>query len=377
MSRIHLSPALSSGLSVVLVAFGLLSGMPPARAETFVYVGTTGANQIHAYKFDGFEGTLAEIETTQIPTLAEGADTSTPMTVSRDKKHLYTMSRGVSTVSSYSINAATGRLTHVGDTAFPGGVEEGWAFIATDRSGRYLLGSATDGHKIAVSRVREDGLIEPAHQVLETAPKAHAIITDQTNRYAFVTSLNGDLVHQYRFDAEKGLLSPNDPALIRVKEGAGPRHLVFHPNGKLVYVLNELDASVDVFDYHGESGLLTRKQVVATLPADFAEPSGRASDLHITPDGKFLYMSERHTSTIVGFEVDQNTGEISQIGRFASEKQPRGFGIDPSGRFLLAVGQLSDSMTVYSIDPASGNLETLRRYPMGKNPNWIEFVSLP
>lgn len=364
-------------VGAALLVAAPVCGWVPAHADTLVYVGATENNQIHAYRFESDGGTLAEIETTQIPTLAQGADTSTPMTVSRDKRFLYAMSRGVSTVSTFSINAETGKLQHVGDTALPGGVEEGWAYITTDRSGRYLLASATDGHKVAVSRILEDGQIQPAHQVLETAPKAHAILADAENRHVLVTSLNGDLIHQYHFDPKTGLLSPNDPSLIRVKEGAGPRHLVFHPNGKLVYVLNELDASVNVFDYDPGSGLLKRKQVLTTLPPDFAEKSGRASDLHLTPDGKFLYMSERHTSTIVGFKVEPTTGEIGLIGRYASEKQPRGFGIDPSGGYLLAVGQLSHSMTVYSIDPASGELNPLRQYPMGKNPNWIEFVSFP
>ena len=102
-----------------------------------------------------------------------------------------------------------------------------------------------------------------------------------------------------------------------------------------------------------------------------------AADLHITPDGKFLYGSERTTSTLAGFQVDPAKGTLTPIGSVPTEKQPRGFGIDPAGRYLLAVGQLSHGLSSYSIDPTSGKLMKLKEYPMGKNPNWVEILDLP
>jgi 6-phosphogluconolactonase len=161
-----------------------------------------------------------------------------------------------------------------------------------------------------------------------------------------------------------------------VKEKAGPRHFVFHPNGKLVYVIGELDGSVYVFDYDTDTGQLKEKQTVSALPPDFqGKPS--AADLHITPDGKFLYGSERTSSTLAGFKVDPANGTLSPIGSVPTEKQPRGFNIDASGRYLLAVGQLSHRMSSYKIDADSGKLTKLKEYPMGKNPNWGEIVDIP
>jgi len=100
-------------------------------------------------------------------------------------------------------------------------------------------------------------------------------------------------------------------------------------------------------------------------------------DIHITPDGRFLYASERTTSTLTAYKVDASSGKLTTIGSVPTEKQPRGFHIDPAGRYLAAVGELSDSMTVYAIDQSSGALGKLKSYPTGKKPNWVEFLSLP
>jgi 6-phosphogluconolactonase len=111
------------------------------------------------------------------------------------------------------------------------------------------------------------------------------------------------------------------------------------------------------------------------LPADFREQPA-AADLHVTPDGRFLYGSERKSSTLAGFRIDDTTGKLSAIGRFPTEKTPRGFAIDPRGRFLLSVGLDSNAMTVHAIDPRSGMLSVAKQYPMGEMPNWVEIVDL-
>jgi 6-phosphogluconolactonase len=123
------------------------------------------------------------------------------------------------------------------------------------------------------------------------------------------------------------------------------------------------------------SGILKELQFVDALPADFKERPA-AADLHVTPDGRFLYGSERRTSTLAGYRIDSETGTLSPIGHFATEKTPRGFAIEPRGRFLLSVGLDSNAMTVHRIDPQSGALRNLKQYPMGQQPNWIEIVDL-
>jgi 6-phosphogluconolactonase len=140
-------------------------------------------------------------------------------------------------------------------------------------------------------------------------------------------------------------------------------------------LLNELDASIYVFPWDAKTGALTKEvQVASALPKGF-EGKPWAADIHLTPDGKYLYASERTTSTLAAFKVDPKTGTLTSIDSYPNEKQPRGFNIDPTGRYLLAVGQLSNSMTSYAIDKATGKLTKLKEYPMGKNPNWVEIVA--
>jgi 6-phosphogluconolactonase len=250
------------------------------------------------------------------------------------------------------------------------------AYVATDRTGKFLLSASYGGNKVAVNPIGPDGIVKPVQQIIATEPNAHCILPDPSNRYVLHTSLGGDLVYQEKFDAETGKLTPNDPPSVSVKAKAGPRHLVFSPNGTFVYLVDELDASIYVFPWDAKTGILTKEvQVTTALPKGF-EGKPWAADIHLTPNGRFLYASERTTSTLAAFSVDQKTGLLTPIESTPTEKQPRGFNIDPAGRYLLAVGQLSNSMTSYAIDETTGKLTKLREYPVGKNPNWVEIVDL-
>jgi len=230
---------------------------------------------------------------------------------------------------------------------------------------------------VTVSPIGSNGVVGATMQKVATLPKAHCILPDATNRHVLHTSLGGDVVYQDNFDPATGRLSPNNPATLSVKPEAGPRHLRFSPDQRFVYLLNELNASIYVLPYDAASGLLEQPVQIATaLPKGF---SGKpwAADLHLTPNGKFLYASERTSSTLAGFRVNTRDGKLTSIGSYPTAQQPRGFNIDPTGRYLLAVGQLSNNMISYSIDGASGRLIALGTYPVGKNPNWVEIVALP
>jgi 6-phosphogluconolactonase len=204
-------------------------------------------------------------------------------------------------------------------------------------------------------------------------PKAHCIRVDQSNRFVFAASLGADQVLQFRFDAESGQLTPNTPPAVRMPPGSGPRHLQFHPHLPVVYLLDELDARVHRLDLDRGAGTLTPRQTIDSLPP--GPPPARiwAGDLRCTPDGRFLYSTERGTNTLAGFRIDPANGDLSLIGHWPVQEQPRGINIDPDGRFLLAVGQLSHHLGVHAIG-ADGTLRLLAEYPMGLNPNWIEWI---
>ena len=229
---------------------------------------------------------------------------------------------------------------------------------------------------MTVSPIGAKGVVGATQQTVATDPNAHAIITDSTNKYVFHTSLGGDAVYQQKFDAKTGKLSPNDPATVKTNAKAGPRHLVFSPNNKFVYLLNELDATVYVFPYDAAKGTMKKEvQTVSAMPKG-SSVKPWAADIHITPNGKFLYASERTSSTLAGYAVDPAKGTLTLIDSFPTEKQPRAFAIDPTSKYLFAVGELSHSLTTYSIDPKTGKLTKLKEMPIGKKPNWIEIVTL-
>jgi 6-phosphogluconolactonase len=346
--------------------------MSAASAATFVYVGNADSQDVTVLELKS-SGDLAPVETAAVPGPAKPGG-SLPLAVSPDKKRLYVGLRNEPySAVTFAIDAKTGKLTLVG----PGALADSMAYVVTDRSGKFLLSASYGGNKITVNPIGADGIVQPAQQIMATQPNAHCILPDPSNRYVLHTSLGGDLVYQEKFDAKTGQLTPNDPPSVSVKAKAGARHLVFSPSGKFVYLINELDASIYVFPWDAKTGTLNKEvQVTTSLPGGF-EGKPWAADIHLTPDGKFLYASERTTSTLAAFSVDPRTGLLTPIDSYPTEKQPRGFNIDPTGRYLLSVGQLSNSMTSYAIDQASGKLTKLKEYPMGKNPNWVEIVSFP
>lgn len=330
------------------------------------YVACADSREILVLELDGNTGDLALIQ--KVP----AGGVVMPLAASHDRRRLFAALRSQPySVASFAIDPLSGHLRSLGSGPLP----DSTPYITLDRSGRYLLWASYSGHKIGVSAIGSGGLVEPAHQVIETEPNAHAIVPDPSGRYVFVPCLGSGMLMQWKFDATSGTLTPNAPAEIAQQAGAGPRHFVFHPGGLHAYLLNELDASVTSFAFDADSGLLGQLQNLSILPADF---SGQpwAADIHLTPDGRFLYASERRSSTLALFAVATN-GCLEHVANFGTESEPRGFAIAPSGRFLLAVGQTSNSMTCYAIDAANGHLSELKKYAMGKNPNWVEIVTLP
>jgi len=339
---------------------------------TCVYVGNAESNDVHVLRLDRSTGVLSAVQTVPIPGIDQPGQ-STPMAVSPDRRFLYVATRGEPKIAAgFAIDPVRGTLTHVGS----GPLDDSLAYIITDGTGRFLLGASYPGNKVTVNPIGPAGTVKPPQQVLPDHPKAHSIRIDAANRHVLVPTLGNDRVNQFTFDAATGRLTPNTPPAVEVRATAGPRHFVFHPGGGRVYVLGELDAQVYGFDYDGGRGTLTPTQTVSALPPDFrGKPA--AADLHITPDGRFLYASVRATSTLAGFRVDPDNGTLTAIGSVPTERQPRGFNIDASGRYLLVVGQLSHGLSSYAIVQTSGALTKLKEYAMGRNPNWVEIVDLP
>ena len=345
---------------------------PPTFALTYVYVGNVESSDIHVLRLDEVSGDLTLVQKVAIPGIITPGN-STPMAVSPDRRFLYVGTRGEpKIVAGFALHPASGKLTYVAS----GPLADSTAYIAVDRTGRFLLGASYPGSKFTVNPIGPPGTVQAPQQLLPGYPNAHAILLDATNRHVLAPTLGNDRVNQFKFDTITGRLTPNTPSSVQLKDKSGPRHLVFSPNNLFVYVIGELDGAMYVFDYDARTGQLAMKQTVSALPPGF-QGKPKAADIHITPDGRFLYGSERTSNTLAGFKIDLKDGTLTSIGSWPTEKQPRGFNIDPSGRFLLAAGQLSHALSCYRIDATSGQLIMLNSYPMGNNPNWIEIVQLP
>jgi 6-phosphogluconolactonase len=267
-------------------------------------------------------------------------------------------------VSAFAVDAQTGSLTLLNQQPSGGA---GPCHISLDTAGRNLLVANYGGGTVAALPIGTDGRLGPPASVIrhqgqsvnasrQKAPHAHFIAVDAANRHALAADLGLDKVLVYRFDASKGTLVPNDPPAAVLAPGAGPRHLAQHPNGRRVYVANELLSTVTVFDYDAARGSLTEKQTLSSLPADFKGTSYPA-EIVVSPDGRFLYISNRGHDSIGIFRIDGTSGQLTLVGHEPTQGNwPRNFAIDPTGAFLLVANQRADNVVVFRIDAASGRL---------------------
>ena len=341
--------------------------------DTVVYVSNAASKEIYALAMNRDSGELTLLDKLAVPGTDKPSPSSMPMAVTPDHRFLYAALRSDNfPASSFAIDRASGRLTHIATTP----LQDSMAYIVTDRTGRFLLSASYPGNKLTINPIDANGhVVEQTTQIIADRPKAHCILVDSANKHLYATSLGADIIMEWKFDPAAGRLSPIGPGVIQTRPGAGPRHLALHPNGRFLYLITETTDTIGAYAVDPVSGTLAELQFVDARPANFTDQPA-AADLHVTPDGRFLYGSERKTSTLAGYRIDPDKGTLSPIGHFPTEKTPRGFNIDPRGRFLLSVGLDSNAMTVYRIDPQSGALTNLKQYSMGQQPNWIEIVDL-
>jgi len=348
----------------------------------FVYVSNADDGDISTYRLDD-QGELHPGERVGV---AKGV---MPMAVSPDRRFLYAVSRSLPcAIHVLAIDARTGALTPVSTSP----LAESLPYISLDRTGRFLLGASYAASLVTLMALEPEGRVAPEPlQVIPVGRNAHSIRIDATNRFAYVPTLGTDAVFMFTFDESAGKLASNTPALALTSPGAGPRHFVISADNRFLYLLCEMTGEIVSFAIEAATGLLSMTSSVSGLSPENTlvpgvprgGPTTRnldrdiwAADIHLTPDDKFLYLSERTESTLNAFSVDRSTGKLTYRSTHATERQPRGFAVDPSGRFVVATGEKSDMISLYRIDGASGALEQRRRYPTGKGGNWVEFVRL-
>jgi 6-phosphogluconolactonase len=261
----------------------------------------------------------------------------------------------------------------------------GPSHIALDRSGGFVLDANYGGGFIEVFRREANGHLgertafvrhsgRSVHPERQTKAYAHWFGVDPTNRFALAVDLGTDRIVIYRFDASSGALTPHDPPYASVKAGSGPRHLAWHPNGRLAYVIQELTNEIIVFAWDSAQGTLTQVQTVATLPAGFAG-TNTAAEIEVHPNGKYLYASNRGHDSIASYAIDAQTGRLKLLAHVSSQgKTPRYFAFDPTGRWMIVSNQDSGDLAVFEVDDKSGELRAQRNSQKLHKPMGVVFL---
>jgi 6-phosphogluconolactonase len=360
-----LSAALYCGCVTVIAA---LISVAPALAGTFVYVSNQEDGDISVYTMAPDSGMLTAGKR------APAGKLVMPMASSPDGKHLYaTIRTQPFSVSNYRIDAKSGELKWLGSSPLPASM----VIVALDRTGRWLLAASYAGHVLSVHPIGPDGRVagEPTQVIPSGGRNPHWIRVDAENRFVYVPNLGTDEVRVYKFDAKAGTLTPADTPVVKVKAGTGPRKVIISKDNRFLYLLGELTGVVTVFERDNKTGALKEIQAIESVPANsglvpghprmpFGAPGAVvfdeskaiwAADIQVTPDGKFLFTSERTHNTISSFAVDTQSGQLRYLATITTEeKQPRGIAIDPEGRFLVVSGEKSQNLSVYAFDSIYG-----------------------
>ncbi|MFO0887897.1 MAG: lactonase family protein [Isosphaeraceae bacterium] len=298
-------------------------------------------------------------------------------------------------ITAFTINRADGRLEPLNSVRSGGA---GPTYISFHPSGRFLLVANYFGGSAAVLPVLADGRLGEPTDVKVDAGKigptraanappgsfaisghdrthAHMIQPDPSGRFVLHVDLALDQILSWKFDAEKGVLTPNDPPFVALPPGDGPRHFHFHPNGRWLYSLQEEGSTLVLFDYDAATGRLTSRQTISTLPPGYAG-SNFCSGVLVSADGRFVYAANRLHDSIAIFSVNPD-GTVAYVGEeWTRGDYPRSFAFDPTGQFLYCCNQRADHIAVFRVDRPSGRLGFTGHYVPVGNPSMIVFLDL-
>lgn len=375
-----------------LLAAGLQTEAQTSRKakEMLVYIGTytsSGKSQgIYVYKFNPETGKLTASQT--VPGVAEPSY----LTIDKDRKYLYAVNelleyegKKSGAVSAFAIDRKTGGLRFLNRQPSLGGAP---CFITASNNQKFVLVANYLGGNVSVYPVDKDGKLGTSVSLAQhtgigpnkdrqEAAHAHSITLDRNNRFAFAADLGIDKLMIYAFDDKTGKLTPNAAQpFYETKPGAGPRHFSFHENGRLAFLINELDMTITSLAYDEKAGTLKEIQTVPTLPPGASTDGVSCADLHVSPNGKFLYGTNRGHNSIVSYAIDEATGRLEYLEHVSTGgKKPRNFAIEPNGKFLLVANQDSDNIVVFRIDEATGKLQPAGQTAQVPVPVCLKFVT--
>lgn len=298
-------------------------------------------------------------------------------------------------ISAFAIDRTDGTLKLLNSVSSGG---KGPAHLSVHPSGKFVLAANYFGGSVVVLPIRPDGSLGPASDFKKDEGKigptkatnappgsfaisghdlahAHMIEADPSGRFVLHVDLGLDKIYLWKFDDEKGLLSPNDPASVSLPPGDGPRHFHFHPNGRWLYSLQEEGSTIVLFDYDSAQGKLSQRKTISSLPPGFAG-SNFCSGILVSEDGRFVYAGNRLHDSIGIFSIGA-TGELTFVAdEWTRGDYPRSFNFDPTGKFLYSCNQRGDNIAVFRVDQKLGTLKFTGKYTPVGNPSTIVFLDL-
>lgn len=349
---------------------GCSQELKTANSKEYVYVGTfpdDGNDGLHVFQFDRITGDMEEVQT------ISDRDGPNFQAIHPDKTFLYSVSddpfsddEPYGTLSAYSIDADTGKLQLLNEQSVHG---RGTAHVSVDPLGKFLYVSNYSEGNVVVYRVNEDGSVSEAvdnvqhegssvNEQRQQNPHVHSVIPSPAGRFIYVSDLGIDQIKIYEIDRDTGKISAKEIPFFQNEPGSGPRHFTIHKNGRYAYSVEELSVTVAALKVDPEDGSLEQIQRLSLLP-EGTERDGSMSgaDIHISPDGRFLYASVRGENLIAIYSINEENGELSLVGHdSAVGSHPRNFMMDQKGEFLLVANRDNDHVVVFRRDQESGEL---------------------
>lgn len=359
-------------------------------ADWLMFVGTytrTGASKgIYVFRMDDESGAMTQVH------VEEGISNPSFLAIHPDQRHLYAVnevseSSGVpgGALTAYEIDPASGKLRRINQQSTGG---SGPCHVAIDATGKYAVVANYGGGSVCMLPLEADGSLRPSSHFIQhyggtkinprRQDKAHAHSANLSpdNRFAIINDLGLDQLRVYEMDLEKGKLIFKEESSVMTAPGAGPRHFDFHPNGRYGYAINELGCTVTAYNYDAGSGKLTEINSVSTLPEGY-EGDNTTADVHVSPDGRFVYGSNRGHNTLAIFSIDESDGSVEFVGdQSTGGKTPRNFAIHPEGKFVYAANQDSDSIIQFEVSHGTGELTPVGREIRCPMPVCLKFMPL-
>ncbi len=333
-------------------------------AQPFLLVSLPDAEQLAVFEIDSRTGELTHVRDHKTE-----ADPG-PMSLSRDGNTLFLSLRNYGGLASYAIDHQTSGLQHLSTIK----VDQDPAYHWQDHSGKWLITAYYHTGRVSVHAVDDQGKLDQEASFFgETALNAHGVTATQDNRFVYIPHTGPNLIVAFAFDDQNGELKVLENGAIHSADSTGPRHLATHPTKPWVYG-NYEQGNQAVFYKVRSDGLLTRKQVISTVPDDWPTGKGATARMTLSADGRFVYVANRGHNSIASFQINPRTGALSLVGIYPTEPNPRSFVISPCGKWLYAGGQDSGKLAIFRRNKRTGILTRTGTVETGNRPWWLQII---